>query len=64
MGYLFLCVALFLCGPSKLMGFYNSSTYILLGLSIMGFGAGMITIPIMSEMIESVEEKHSEFDES
>jgi hypothetical protein len=64
MGYLLMCVSLFFIGPSKLLEFYNSSGYILLGLSIMGFGAGMITIPIMSEMIESVEERHSEFDEA
>ena len=29
----------------------------------MGFGCGMIIIPIMPDMIESIEEKHPEIDE-
>ena len=65
MGYSLICLSLFFIGPSKLLGFYNSPAYIYLGLSIMGFGAGMITIPIMPEMIDSVEERyHNEFDEA
>ena len=44
--------------PSKLLGIYNSPALIILGLSLMGFGCGMIIIPVMPDMIESVEEKH------
>ena len=30
----------------------------------MGFGAGMVIIPVLPEMIESIEEKYPEMDEN
>lgn len=63
LGYSILCTGLFLIGPSKLLGIYNSPAFIILGLAIMGFGCGMIIIPIMPDMIESIEERYPEIDE-
>lgn len=63
MGYFILGVACFLVGPSKLFGIYNSPAFILFGLAIMGFGAGMIVIPVLPEMIECIEYKHMDFDD-
>jgi cyanate permease len=62
-GYMILFVAVLLVGPSKVLGLYNSPAFIILGLAIMGFGCGTIIIPIMPEMIESIEEKHPEIDD-
>lgn len=58
LGYFILTVACFLIGPSKILGFYNSPTLILLGLCFMGFGCGLIIIPIMPDIIESIEESN------
>lgn len=52
-----------LIGPSLMLGLYNSSYLILLGLGIMGFGCGMIIIPILPDMIDCIEEKHPDLDE-
>jgi MFS family permease len=35
-----------------------------MGLAIMGFGAGMVIIPVLPEMIEAIEEKYPEMDEN
>lgn len=63
-GYAVVSIGLFLIGPSKLLGLYNSPSLIILGLSFLGFGCGMIIIPVMPDMIESVEEKHPKIDET
>jgi MFS family permease len=62
-GYCILSAAFFLIGPSKLMGLYNSPSFIILGLGVLGFGIGMIIIPVLPDMIEQVEEKHPELEE-
>jgi MFS family permease len=56
LGYLLTSLGMFLVGTSKLLGMYNSPAFIILGLAIMGFGAGMIIIPVLPDMIESLEE--------
>ena len=56
LGFTIISVAVFLIGPSKLLKMNNSPVLIILGLSVMGFGCGMIIIPVMPEMIESIEE--------
>jgi len=63
-GFVVVCSGLFLTGPSKLLGLYNNSSLIYLGLSIMGLGAGMITIPVLPEVIDSVEENFPGLEES
>jgi hypothetical protein len=37
---------------------------IVFGLALLGFGCGMIIIPIMPDMIEAVEEKHPEIEQN
>lgn len=54
---------MFLVGPSKLLGLYNSPAFIILGLAIVGFGCGMIIIPVLPDMIEAAEEKYPNIDE-
>jgi len=49
---------MFLVGPSKLLGIYNSPSFIILGLAITGFGCGMVIIPVLPDMIEAAEEKY------
>ena len=56
-GYALTSLGIFLVGTSKLIGIYNSPAFIILGLAIMGFGCGMIIIPVLPDMIDSVEEK-------
>ena len=55
MGYLLTSAGMFLVGTSKLIGMYNSPVFILLGLAIMGFGCGMIIIPVLPDMIQALE---------
>jgi len=62
LGYGFTSCGMFLVGTSKLIGFYNSPAFIILGLAIMGLGCGMIIIPVLPDMIDSVEEKHKNLD--
>jgi hypothetical protein len=62
-GFCITCLASFLIGPSKLLGIYNSPALIIFGLAILGVGCGMIIIPMMPDMIESVEERNLEVDE-
>lgn len=57
LGYFLTALGMLLVGTSKIIGIYNSPAFIILGLAIMGFGCGMIIIPILPDMIEAVEEK-------
>ena len=56
-GYTLIAIGLFLIGPSKILGLSDTPAYIMVGLSILGFGAGMIIIPVLPDMIECIEEK-------
>ena len=56
-------MAFFLIGPSKLLGFNESPGLTVLGLAVLGSGAGMIVIPVLPEMIEAVEEIYPDIDE-
>jgi len=59
LGYLVLSIAMFLVGPSHLLGdFFQTPVITFVGLSIMGFGCGMIIIPVLPDMIESTEERN------
>lgn len=62
-GYAIVATGLFFVGPSKILGIQNSAAFIILGLAILGFGGSMIIIPIMPEMIESIEERYTIHDE-
>lgn len=62
LGYILMALGMFLVGTSKILGFYNSPAFVIIGLAIMGFGAGMIIIPILPDMLESIEERHPTID--
>lgn len=57
-----MAMGMFLVGTSKILGFYNSPAFIIIGLAVMGFGAGMIIIPILPDMLESIEENQPSID--
>ena len=63
LGYIVLGTGLLLVGPSQILNIYNSPAFIILGLAVMGFGCGLIIIPVMPDMIESVDEKNLDIDE-
>lgn len=44
-------------GTSPIIGLHEDSRFILFGLMLIGFAASMITIPVLPEMIESVERR-------
>ena len=47
-----------LVGPSYMLGFYDSSKITMTGLCFLGLGCGMIVIPVLPDMIESVEDRY------
>jgi MFS family permease len=57
-GYLIISIAMFLIGPSQLLGFNDITEITMVGLVIMGLGCGMIIIPVLPDMIEASEERH------
>lgn len=59
-GYNVIFIAFLFIGPSVLFGPNNDSAVIsMIGLAILGFGCGMIIIPILPDMIESIEERYN-----
>jgi MFS family permease len=57
-GYGITSIGMFLVGPSQMLGLIDSEQITMVGLCIMGFGAAMIIIPVMPDMIEVAEEKY------
>jgi len=43
-------------GSNLIFEFQKQPVYIFLGLVLMGLSAGMITIPVLPEMLESIED--------
>ena len=58
LGYLALTIAMFLIGPSKVLGLPELTSITLIGLTICGLGCGMIIIPVLPDMIEATEDRH------
>lgn len=58
LGYLALTIAMFLIGPSKVLGLPEFTSITLIGLTICGLGCGMIIIPVLPDMIEATEDRH------
>ena len=56
-GIILMSVGMFFVGTSKTLSLENSPTMIILGLMIIGLAAGMISIPVLPEMLEAIEEK-------
>lgn len=57
-GYGVTSIGMLLVGPSQMLGLIDSEKITMAGLCIMGFGAAMIIIPVMPDMIEIAEEKY------
>lgn len=54
-GIIFMAIGMFFVGTSKTMGLENNPAMIMLGMMIIGCSAGMISIPVLPEMLESIE---------
>ena len=57
LGILLMSVGMFFVGTSRTLGLENSPIMIMVGLCIIGAAAGMISIPVLPEMLEAIEEK-------
>jgi len=57
-GILMMSVGMFFVGTSKSMGLENNPAMIILGLMIIGAAAGMISIPVLPEMLEAIDERN------
>ena len=58
LGILLMSVGMFFVGTSKTLGLENSPVMMLIGLMIIGAAAGMISIPVLPEMLEAIEERN------
>ena len=54
-GIIAMAVGMFFVGTSKALGLENSPAMIILGLMIIGASAGMISIPVLPEMLDAIE---------
>ena len=54
-GIVFMSIGMAFVGTSKTMGLENNPAMIMLGLMIIGCSAGMISIPVLPEMLEAIE---------
>ena len=57
-GIVMMSVGMFFVGTSKSLGLENNPAMIILGLMIIGAAAGMISIPVLPEMLEAIEERN------
>lgn len=57
LGVITMALGMFFVGTSKLFGFANDADFVLIGLVLIGLAACMIAIPVLPEMLESIEEE-------
>jgi len=55
-GFAVLTVGMWLVGQSKILGLQDDADFVLLGLCLIGAAASMISIPVMPECLEAIEE--------
>jgi hypothetical protein len=58
-GFLLIASALSMIGPSHFVPVDKEGIFIILGLSTLGMAGGFVVIPIMPELLESIEEDES-----
>lgn len=63
-GYSIASLAMFIVGTSSLFLIPNNPEAVVLGLAFLGFGCGMINIPVLPDMIESVEQVYPALNDS
>jgi len=56
-GIVLMSIGMFFVGTSKFLGLENNPAMIIIGLMIIGASAGMISIPVLPEMLEAIKEK-------
>ena len=56
-GIILMAIGMFFVGTSKSIGLENNPAMIIMGLMIIGASAGMISIPVLPEMLESIEDR-------
>ena len=54
-GIVLMSIGMFCVGTSKYFGLENNPAMIMLGLMILGCSAGMVSIPVLPEMLEAIE---------
>ena len=52
-------VALFMFGPSKLLGFPNELGLLIGGICLCGISVSLIVVPLLPELIDAVKEKEN-----
>lgn len=52
-----------LAGTESIFGYSNIPLYAVVGMGFVGLGMSMVIIPIMPEILEAVEDKHTNFNE-
>lgn len=53
-GICLMSIGMFFVGTSKTLGLENNPAMIILGLMIIGASAGMISIPVLPEMLDAI----------
>ena len=61
-GIVLMSTGMFFVGTSKTLGLENNPAMIIMGLMIIGASAGMISIPVLPEMLEAVEVSDNQYD--
>ena len=54
-GIVFMAIGMLFVGTSKTLGLENNPALIMLGMMVIGASAGMISIPVLPEMLEAIE---------
>jgi len=57
-GIVLMSIGMFFVGTSKSLGLENNPAMIILGMMMVGAAAGMISIPVLPEMLEAIEERN------
>ena len=58
-GFMLISISMFMIGGSDFLAFQKQPVFIFLGLCILGLSVGLITIPALPEMLESIEQDKS-----
>ena len=63
LGFILQVSGVIVSGVVECLGYYNPGLYVVIGLSIFGFGTAMISIPLLPEVLEGIEKHYSDYDE-
>eukprot|EP00347_Sterkiella_histriomuscorum_P005636 403355840 len=57
--FIFASISLFFFGPSKLLHFPDSLTFMIIGMVLLGFSCSLIFVPLLPEIIDAVQDKEN-----